>query len=235
MACKRNCIIEELVNYIESLGVIVNIGKTKARGNKGIFCTKNGCYRIDIAKVANDENMLSTLLHEFAHYIHYKYDSSLTSLDFVFGGLSEIEKEELINITVKKVPKDFAASLYKAKEELEIQNKQYINILKAAYPEFKVSEPFRKLERSFFGFNLSELQLSYFQLKSNQKNITKINAKINKMNKYYNQPSELWARFFELYYTDKNTTQSIAPNLTEKFMNSNLTEITQVKKILQIF
>lgn len=235
MACKRNCVIEELVDYIESLGVIVNIGKTKARGNKGIFCTKNGCYRIDIAKTVKEENILSTLLHEFAHYIHYKYDSTLTSLDFLFGELSDVEKEELIGITVKKVPKDFAVSLYKAKEELEVQNKQYIKILKATYPEFKASERFRKLERGFFRFNLTELQLSYIQLKSNQKYIAKINAKINKMNKYYNQPSELWARFFELYYTDRNSTQQIAPNVAEKFTRCELPEIVQINKILQNF
>ena len=36
MADKRDRILE-LTKYIESLGVQVNLGKNKARGNKGIF------------------------------------------------------------------------------------------------------------------------------------------------------------------------------------------------------
>ena len=93
---KRNIIIA-LKNYIESLGVVVNIGKTKARGNKGFFLNRGvGSYRIDISKNIDDDATLSTLLHEYAHYIHYKYDSSLKSLDFIFDDFSGDIKEELI-------------------------------------------------------------------------------------------------------------------------------------------
>ena len=49
MDSKRNRTLE-LISYIESQGVVVNIAKNKARGNKGFFLSKCGDYRIDIAK-----------------------------------------------------------------------------------------------------------------------------------------------------------------------------------------
>lgn len=122
MASERNR-VTRLAEYITSLGVIVNIGKNKARGNKGIFCKKRDGYRIDISENIDADSTLSTLLHEFAHYIHYCNDSTLSSLDFVFKDLSELEQEELIKITVQNVPKEFASSLYKCKQHYMLENK----------------------------------------------------------------------------------------------------------------
>lgn len=146
MASERNR-VTRLAEYITSLGVIVNIGKNKARGNKGIFCKKRDGYRIDISENIEADSTLSTLLHEFAHYIHYCNDSTLSSLDFVFKDLSELEQEELINITVQNVPKEFASSLYKCKQHYMLENKKLVNYIKAVYPNFKVSEPFKPIER----------------------------------------------------------------------------------------
>ena len=146
MASERNR-VTRLAEYITSLGVIVNIGKNKARGNKGIFCKKRDGYRIDISENIDADSTLSTLLHEFAHYIHYCNDSTLSSLDFVFKDLSELEQEEIIKITVQNVPKEFASSLYKCKQHYMLENKKLVNYIKAVYPNFKVSEPFKPIER----------------------------------------------------------------------------------------
>ena len=40
----------------------------------------------------------------------------------------------------------------------------------------------------------------YIKMKSLQRKQARINTKIRKLNNYYNQPSELWARFFELFF-----------------------------------
>ena len=58
----------ELIKYFRSLGIIVHTG-TKARGHQGFFL-KN---RIDISKNIPENRVIPTLLHEFAHYIHYKF------------------------------------------------------------------------------------------------------------------------------------------------------------------
>ena len=63
-----------LVDYIESVGVTVNIGKTKARGNKGFFKVTGESYRIDISSKIGSEAVLGVVVHEFAHYIHYSFE-----------------------------------------------------------------------------------------------------------------------------------------------------------------
>lgn len=261
MAGERNKLID-LIHCIESLGVIVNLGKNKARGNKGIFCKSRDCYRIDISKNIDEQARLSTLLHEFAHYIHYKYDNSLKSLDFIFPFMSPVEQEELLKVTVNNVPKDFASSLFVAKEKYTTANKELARYLKSIYPEFKVSEPFSPLEHyitfpvKYFlkydkirlfskvyavetlenDFNyMSKAQISYIRLKSNQRKISRINSKINRLNKYYNQPSELWARFFELFFMERSAVKTLAPVITQKFetiVEKNIfPEFTMVNKI----
>lgn len=239
MVSERDRILE-LVNYIESLGVEVNIGKNKARGNKGIFLSKSGQYRIDISK--QTDNTLPTLLHEFAHYIHLKNDSSLKSLDFIFPLISEEEEEELIKVTVDSIPSDYANSLYDMKQHYEQLNKINLSKIKAVYPDFKMSKPHKGIEKSFsslvrnllnydkikflgrvysikdFG-DLTDVQKAYIDLRSNKRKITKINSGINRLNRYYNRPSELWARFFEVYITKPNVAFKLAPKLSDKFRN----------------
>lgn len=236
MAGKRDRFIE-LVRYIESLGVQVNIGKNKARGNKGIFCHRGAVYRIDISKNIDLESAYATLLHEFAHFVHYKYDKTLKSLNFVFENLSDEENEELLNVTIQNVPKEFAQSLFDLKQQYRDENKILSDKIKQAYPDFKPSEKYRKIERGLmFSFSLSEIQTSYIKLKSNQKNIARINSKINKLNKYYNQPSELWARFFELFFTDLSLAEKVAPLITKRFSNilkeNRVYEFSEIYKIL---
>lgn len=238
MDSQRNCALE-LADYIQSLGVKVNIAKNKARGNKGFFCSKGGEYRIDISKSIDEISVLSTLLHEFAHFIHYKSDKSLKSLDFVFPNLTEEEEEELLQITVKNVPKDFARSLLEQKESYVNENKRHLSVIKKDYPDFKISKPNWQLERFgfFASFDISPSQSAYIKLKTNLRIISKINTKINKMNKYYNQPSELWARFFEFYFMNQKEAVECAPLLSTRLKkvieNRQSIEIASIYEILK--
>ncbi len=265
MASKRNGILK-LTDYFESLGIIVNIGKNKARGNKGLFITKGGKnFRIDVSRKINESEILSIMLHEFAHYIHYMYDSSLCSLDFVFGDITDDELEELLKITVEKVPKDAANILYNKKNEFNQKIKFFSEYIKRYYPDFKLSKSYRAIEKSIkyparyllkhdrVSFlnkvysverlendfdNLSECQCAYIRIKSLQRCIARINARINKLNKYYNKPAELWARFCELYFTDFAKAEQLAPLLTVKFRNilksKKIKELSDVNEILQM-
>ncbi len=69
MACERNRILK-LTEFLSSKNIDVNIGKNKARGNKGVFMHKNNVYRIDISRNIAEENIIPILLHEYAHYVH---------------------------------------------------------------------------------------------------------------------------------------------------------------------
>lgn len=245
MACKRNRILE-LKDYLLSLGISVNIGKNKARGHKGFFMHRFNDFRIDISKDIDESNIQSVVLHEFAHYIHYCYDSSLSSLNFIFHDLTDDIKEELVKITVKEVPKDFATALYSRKQSLENKLKEYVSCMKEYNPDFKLSKKYEYIERKlnypvkyllkydavkFCGeiytvdklknSDLKEEEKLYIKIKSLQRAIKRVNLKISRLNRYYNNPSELFARFLDSYYTNNEYTKSIAPNACEYIKNSD--------------
>jgi transposase len=57
----------------------------------------------------------------------------------------------------------------------------------------------------------------YLKLKSKQRALKRVNSKISRLNKYYNSPTELFARSFELYIADSNKLLRIAPNVHKEF------------------
>ncbi len=262
MVSERN---RKLRNYLESLGITVNIGKTKARGNKGFFRgNSTGNFRIDIAANLTEEDITSVLTHEFAHYLHYTYDNTLKNLDFIFGKVDNSVREELIKVTVNEIPKDFATELIKQKEELSAQIKFCTKIIKSHYPNFLISTPFKTIERSIkwpakyllkydrirffnrtysvktiendFGY-LSQVQSTYIILKSKQRAIKRINAKISRLNKYYNCEAELFARFISLYFLKPHSALNLAP-LTSKLLSNiiekgDFPELTEFSKLFK--
>ena len=232
MVSERNRILR-LKEYFESLGIEVNIGKNKARGNKGFFRgTNNGAYRIDISKNIGEEETLSVLLHEFAHFVHFKYDKTLSSLDFAFDNISDMMNEELVNVTVKKIPKTEAKVLFDKKDKLTSEIKEMTKQIKQTYPDFKLSAPYKKFERHFSLPVKYLLKYLYVKIKSKQRMIGRINARISKLNRYYNNPTELFARFIELFYSDKNSAELIAPNVCKLFNFSNIKEFKRLETIL---
>ena len=146
MVSQRNRILE-LSNYLSSIGIEINIGKTKARGNNGVFIRKKSLYRIDISKSVPAEKIDSVVLHEFAHYLHSLYDKNLSDLSFIFGELSDTELEELLSVTVNEVPKDFAREICEQRNIIQAEIKELAKILKESYPNFVLSTPCKEIER----------------------------------------------------------------------------------------
>lgn len=58
---------------------------------------------------------------------------------------------------------------------------------------------------------------AYIKLKSAQKKQARISARINKSNKYYSKPTELFARLVEGLYINEEKIKTIAPNTTKRF------------------
>lgn len=264
MVSERNRILE-INNYLKELGILVNIGKNKALGNKGLFkCTGNKSYRIDISNQLNDNEIMPVLAHEFAHYIHYKHDNKLKSLDFIFGELSNEMFNELTEITVQEIPKSAAASLYETKMQLSKEIHELANAIKSFYGNFKISEPNKTIERTIKFpakyllkydrvkiFNkiysvesvkndfeyMSTTQWQYIILKSKQRALKRINSRIAKLNKYYNEPSELFARYMTLYLFEPEKVRKIAPILTKKIdiviKNNKIPDLTKFINIIK--
>ena len=57
----------------------------------------------------------------------------------------------------------------------------------------------------------------YIRLCSMQRKQAKISRRINKMNKYYEKPTELFARFVQGYFTTPETISTVAPITTKRF------------------
>lgn len=180
MACERNRIVNA-IEFLRSLGITVNLCKNKARGNKGFFKVKGGQYRIDIAENVSDEDVFPLVVHEFAHYLHYKYDNTLKSLSFILEDKEYDLQEEMIDLTVKLIPKKSIEPLFRARDELkqEIANSAGIGL---------------------------ELR---------KQALRRLNSKISRLNRYYNQPTELFARALEMYFTSNVECRKLAPSFSE--------------------
>ncbi|MCQ2739708.1 MAG: hypothetical protein MJ237_05720 [bacterium] len=159
MVGKRNKFIE-LVKFVESNGLTLNIAKNKALGHKGFFKAKNGDLRIDIAKGLDEDAIVRTIIHEFIHYVHYSYDKTLSSLDFIFKGYESYNEEDLLKLTVETIPKSSVSPLFEMKNNLHNSINVYYSELHSVYPDFKLSKPYCKLEKSLRHTDLRYL-LSY--------------------------------------------------------------------------
>ena len=267
MAGQRDRILV-LKDYIESLGIEVNIGKNRARGNKGFFKSQNGKYRIDISKCISDIEKLKILVHEFSHYVHYKYDKTLKSLNFIFNDVYKDYEDDLINLTVDSIPKSTVSPLFNLKTEITQDVNDYNKYFSEKYSDYVPNKPFKKIEKSitqselryllkydrvkiFSGFqfkiisldninelsrDISEDSLMYLKLKVAQRKLRRINSKISRLNKYYNSPTELFARSLEYYICDKERMKMKTPDLYKYYdsvINANkIPLITDMLKCL---
>ena len=58
---------------------------------------------------------------------------------------------------------------------------------------------------------------AYIRLKSYQKRQSRVSSKINRLDKYYSKPTELFARFVEGLYIDEEKIKTLAPNTYKRF------------------
>ena len=245
MACKRDGIIE-LAEYCRTLGINVNIGVNKARGNRGFFKVKGDNFRIDISKGQSEDIIIKTLCHEFMHFIHYMFDKNLKDLSFILGEINCGIEAELLELTVESIPKSEIAPLFNLKTKLSKEISEYKDNIKKKVPDFKLTSPCKKIEEEISSIPLKYLLkydrvkifsdklysvenietdfprlppevVSYIKLMSKKRALKKINAKIARLNKYYNMNSELLARAFQYYITDNNIVKAKAPKVAKCF------------------
>ena len=247
--------INILKHIAEKHGIQIRIAQNKARGNKGFFKTKtNGLFQIDISKNLTETEIISTLLHEIAHFVHFAHDKQLQNLDFVFEDFNNEIHEELIKITVDKIPKNTAQELINKRSDLKkeikylSQNLKNFNKTKFYLPPlnyllkydrvkiFNTIYSIDNLEKDFT--NLSPNEYSYFKLLSKKRLLKRYNNKINKLNKYYNAKTELFARFVETYFTNKDKAYKLAPLSSEilaRKINANQIPLfTELDKVLNL-
>lgn len=241
---------QELIKYFKSLGLDVHT-TTKARGHQGFFL-KN---RIDISKNTPENRIVPTLLHEFAHYIHFKIEPNMNrtggSLEVLFG--SDKYLDELKKVTNFVDENSLCVRLYEHRDRVKLKIKAQEEVIKKYYPKFQRSKKFKEfdkyikksnakyllkydrvklIENRFFKksvklYTIDNIEqdftdmpqafVAYIRLKSFQKKQSRISSRINKYKKYYEKPTELFARLVEGIYLDREWIEAIAPNVTREF------------------
>ncbi len=245
---------KELIKYCKSLGLEVHT-TTKARGHSGFFL-KN---RIDISKNLPEQKIVQTLLHEFAHYVHFKINPNLHrnggGLEELFGTNVANLEEELFKVTNFVDENSLCVRLYELKARNKEKLLEYEKIVKSEYPKFQRSKKFKEfdkfikksrakyllkydrvrlvtgvfrktvqnisvvnLERDFP--EISESFCAYIRLRSCLRRQARLSSKINRLQKYYKKPTELFARLVEGLYLDREWVCAIAPNATKIFFEN---------------
>ena len=137
---------KEFVKYLKNLGIEVHT-TTKARGHLG-FCLKN---RIDISKNISPERFVPTLLHEFAHYVHYEIEPAINrtggTFEVLFGSDDPIISDELFKVTNFVDENSLCVKLYEHKDRIKGQIKDYEKIIKKDYPKFLRSKKFKEFDK----------------------------------------------------------------------------------------
>ena len=140
-----------------------------------------------------------------------------------------LEHKEQIKKKIKaqeEIIKKYYPNFMRSKKFKEFD--KYIKKSKAKYllkyDKVKFITPFLRREE-FYSINKIEEDFpdmptafcAYIRLKSAQKKQGRVSARINKLNKYYSKPTELFARFVECLYIDKVQAQVLAPYTTQRF------------------
>jgi len=199
-------LLHEFAHYIHSK-IEPNMNKTGGNLNV-IFQSDNPIYKEELIKVTNFVDGNSLCVRLFEHKDRIK---------------AQIKEQE-------KIIKQFYPSFQRSKKfkdfDKYIRNSNARYLLK--YDRVKLIEGgfFKKttklysidnLERDFAGMPTSFC--AYIRLRSYQKKQSRISARINKWKKYYEKPTELFARLIEGIYLDREWVEAIAPNVTRQFFD----------------
>lgn len=154
---------KKFVDFLSNLGIDVHFD-TKARGNAGFFTGS----RIDVSKNLSENKAKDVLLHEFAHYVHFKLEPNMAkthgSLEKIFDTdekliVDEIENE-LFQITLIVFNGETTRRIKALKENLNEKIKTEREIIKKYYPSFQVGEKFKDFNR-YIRFSSAKYLLKY--------------------------------------------------------------------------
>ena len=146
--------------------------------------------------------------------------------------------KEFENIIKQDYPKFMRSKRFKEFEKY-IRKSDAKYLLK--YDRVKIIKGFWRREEKIYTIDRIERDFcdmprafaAYIRMHSYQKKQARISARINKSKKYYQKPTELFARFVQGLYTDRETVQNLAPNTSEKFFE--LLEQGHYKNLSEIF
>lgn len=196
-------LLHEFTHYIH-YGLEPDIAKSGGTFDK-IFKENNPIFETELFKVTNfvDENSLCVKLYEHKDRIKQQ--------------IKELEK-----IIKKDYPKFLRSKKFKEFDKY-IKKSDARYLLK--YDRVKLvtgfwRKSYKILTISTLGKDFPDMPKAfstYIKLRSLQKKQKRVSARINKIQKYYKKPTELFARLVEGLYLDKEWVCALAPYTTERF------------------
>ncbi len=241
MDCTRNKINDlkkQIIDFFVSLGIDVHTS-TKALGHQGFFRVNRIDISRDISENRIIPTLLHEFSHFITFKLkakctdfipifkcndNYIYDELIKITNFVDEN-STLEKLYIQKDNIKNTIK-YHEKIIKTKYPEFKRNEKFKPFLKHTknsnakyllkHDAIKVLHWFTYKTYSIINIenefpDMPEEFISYLKLKSCQRKQSSISRKINKLNKYYNTPTELFARFIEGLYLDKEKVMAIAP------------------------
>lgn len=268
MDCTRNRINEkkkEIVLFFKSLGLDVRT-KTKALGHQGFFRVNRIDISKDIKEERIIPTLIHEFAHYitykkktlckdfnpiFLRNDEYIYDELIKVTNFVDAN-STLEKLYIQKDNIKNTIK-YHEKIIKNKYPDFKRNEKF-----KQFQKYSKNSPAKHLVKydaikilhwfSYKTYSIINIEqefpdmpiefVSYLKLKSCQRKQSSITRKINKMNKYYSSPTELFARFIEGLYIDIDKTKELAPRTYDLFKglydNNYYTPIENLFEIVNI-
>ena len=210
-----------------------------------------GLPRRNSVSPRNDDNPstlrpfnLSTLRNELLAVTHFVDENSLCHKLY----LHKEQIKEKIKTLENQIKKDYP-NFMRSKKFKEFD--KYIKKSKAKYllrydrVKF-VSPNIFKLLRKVEILSIDNIErdfpemprafCAYIRLKSAQKKQARISKRINSLNKYYSKPTELFSRFVEGLYINREKTRQLAPFAYEKFFELLYEDYYfELKEVLEMF
>lgn len=171
-----------------------------------LFKEDNPIFMEELIKVTNfvDQNSLCVRLYEHKDRVKSKIKEYENIIKMYYPKFMRSKKFKEFD---KYIKKSNARYLLKYDRVKLIQGGFFRKTTKL-YTIDNIEKDFIDMPKSF---------AAYIRLKSFQKKQARISARINKYKKYYERPTELFARLIEALYLDKEWTEAIAPHVTKKF------------------
>lgn len=199
-------LLHEFAHYIHSK-IEPEMNKTGGSLQK-IFLSDNPVYKDELLKVTAfvDENSLCIKLYEHKERIKSKIKEQ-----------EKIIKSEYPNFQRSKKFKEFDRFIKKSNAKYLLKYDR-VKVIEGGFFSKKTKiYTIDKLEQDFP--DISKSFAACIRLKSLQRKQSRISTKINRYKKYYERPTELFARFVEGIYLDKEWTKAIAPNVYRQFFD----------------
>lgn len=199
-------LLHEFAHYIHSK---IEPDMNKTGGTlKIIFQSDNPLYKEELVKVTNfvDENSLCVRLYEHKERIKEKIKAQEKIIKSCYP---DFQRSKSFKPFDKYIKKTQAKYLLKYDRVKVVEGGFFRKTIKL-YSIDSVEKDFPDMPKAF---------VAVLKLKSLQRKQTRVSARINRYKKYYEKPTELFARLVEGVYLDKEWVEAIAPNVTRQFFD----------------